>query len=221
VLTATALVAIGVYQDVDLPPTTLVGPNVGPVFNETDDGSRPGIGHNGGPSLDDDDTQEATPPVTGSESSSQSNNQNDDEEGDNDDHNPNNQPPRLPPGALDGAGDDDQNGDGNDSRDAVVPSRALDDLIGDLTPLPGTGGKTTQYQKSGGFEQANADFDALGLSNVKAISIPGGGTGRVGQLPDGRNVVVRPSSSDRIDGHISQPTLEIQNPGGYKTKFRY
>ncbi len=101
-----------------------------------------------------------------------------------------------------------------------VPDTKGIQLIDTLDPLPSTGGRTTQFQKTGGFDQANADFDALDLSNIREINIPGGGTGRVGELPDGTKVVVRSRSSENRSGFTSQPTLEIQYPDG-STKIRY
>jgi len=71
-------------------------------------------------------------------------------------------------------------------------------------------GRATQFEKPGGFEQAGKDFDALGPTNVKDIA----GGGRVGQLPDGRTVVVRPSSSG------GAPTLEI-HAGKNRIKIRF
>ncbi len=61
-----------------------------------------------------------------------------------------------------------------------------------------------------GFDQAGKDFDALNPSGLK--DIPGGG--RVGQLPDGRTAVVRPSSSG------GAPTLEVQ-AGKNHIRIRY
>jgi hypothetical protein len=66
-----------------------------------------------------------------------------------------------------------------------------------------------QNPTSGGYQ-----FDSLGLSDIRDIALPTGGTGRVGKLPDGRNVVVRSDSFDRLEGQVSQPTLEIQNSDG-------
>ncbi|WP_192798426.1 hypothetical protein, partial [Brucella intermedia] len=98
--------------------------------------------------------------------------------------------------------------------------RTVSDLTSGLQPLPNTGGRVTQFQKVGGFDQANADFDALGLNNIRDITMPNGGTGRVGLLPDGTKVVVRSESSENRPGFISQPTLEIQYNDG-PTKIRY
>ncbi|MFU8804078.1 MAG: RHS repeat-associated core domain-containing protein [Bradymonadaceae bacterium] len=76
---------------------------------------------------------------------------------------------------------------------------------------------TRQYKKSGGFNQAKADFDLLvGDSPVTRM----GNDTYVSTLPDGRSIDVRPSSSG---GHS---TLEIQrkNERGEvleKTKVRY
>lgn len=84
------------------------------------------------------------------------------------------------------------------------------------TPVPGatpgreTKGRTTQWEKPGGMPEADRDFDNLRPSDVR--DLPNGG--RVGQLPDGRTIIVRPDSSD------GRPTLEIQN-GKNKEKVRY
>lgn len=87
---------------------------------------------------------------------------------------------------------------------------ALEAVLSGTRPGPRTKGRTTQLEKHGGLEQANRDFDALGLSDVRPIA----GGGRVGKLPDGRTVIVRPQSSH------GAPTLEIQ-AGKNKTKIRY
>lgn len=44
-----------------------------------------------------------------------------------------------------------------------IPKQTVDDIIASGQSLPSTGGRTTQIQKTGGFTQANADFDSLGL----------------------------------------------------------
>ncbi len=87
--------------------------------------------------------------------------------------------------------------------------KSVDDLIGSK-PGGKTHGRSRIYQTKGGFEQANKDFDALNPSNVR--DYPGGK--RVGELKDGRTVILRPGSKD------GRPTLEIQK-GKNKTKFRY
>lgn len=83
---------------------------------------------------------------------------------------------------------------------------------------PPRGGR--QYVKSGGFDEANKDFDSLGPKNVKDIQLQGGGTGRVGELSDGRNVAVRSSSTGRLGQNNGPATLEIQD-GRKSTKVRY
>lgn len=64
-------------------------------------------------------------------------------------------------------------------------------------------GRTINKEKTGGIEQANKEFDKLKLKNVKEIDTEYG-KGRVGELGDGRRVVVRPRSKTR------GPTIEIQ-----------
>lgn len=98
------------------------------------------------------------------------------------------------------------------AKSVVVPraAAAVDDILSGSKPGRPTKGHTTQFERPGGFGKASNDFDSLGLSNVKGI--PGGG--RVGQLPDGRTVVVRPSSKG------GPPTLEIQS-GKNRIKIRF
>jgi len=74
-----------------------------------------------------------------------------------------------------------------------------------------TRGPTTQFDKSGGWEQANKDFDSLKLEQVED---KGSGT-RTGKLPDGRSVTVYQVSSEG-----GPPTLEIQS-GDERGKIRY
>lgn len=69
---------------------------------------------------------------------------------------------------------------------------------------------TTQWEKAGGMPEADADFDNLQPTDVR--DRPGGG--RIGQLPEGKTVIVRPDSSD------GRPTLEIQSGKKYD-KVRY
>jgi len=78
------------------------------------------------------------------------------------------------------------------------------------TPGRNTKGATTQWEKPGGMVDADRDFDARHPENVQPL--PGGG--RVGDLPDGRKIVVRPHSTD------GRPTLEIQD-GKRRDKVRY
>jgi RHS repeat-associated protein len=78
------------------------------------------------------------------------------------------------------------------------------------TPGEKTKGRTSQWEAGGGMEQADKDFDAKGPVDV--IPLPGGG--RRGTLPDGREINVRPTSTD------GRPTLEIQS-GKNRIKVRY
>ncbi len=88
--------------------------------------------------------------------------------------------------------------------------KTLDDLLEGATPGRTTKGRSTQFDKPGGFERANADFDALSPTDVRALE----GGGRVGTLPDGRTVIVRPTSKS------GAPTLEVQK-GKNRTKIRF
>jgi len=91
----------------------------------------------------------------------------------------------------------------NEANEATPP-------VPGATPGRETSGRTTQWEKPGGMPDANRDFDQLNPSNVR--DLPNGG--RVGTLPDGRTVVVRPTSTD------GRPTVEIQD-GKNRDKVRY
>ncbi|MGJ7488554.1 hemagglutinin repeat-containing protein [Variovorax sp. LT2P21] len=90
----------------------------------------------------------------------------------------------------------------------AVPSG--DPPVPGATPGRPTSGRTSQWESSGGFDQANEDFDHLNPTDVRDY---GNGV-RVGTLPDGRSVVVRPTSSGE-----RRPTLEIQGPRPIKVRY--
>lgn len=101
--------------------------------------------------------------------------------------------------------------------DASKPSDSgADGSVDKEPPVPGatrgreTKGRTKQWEKDGGTDEANRDFDAKDPQGVTPL--PDGG--RRGTLPDGRQINVRPDSSD------GRPTLEIQN-GKNRDKVRY
>ena len=87
--------------------------------------------------------------------------------------------------------------------------KTIEDLKNESTPGRQTKGRTDQYDKPGGVDEANNDFDALQPEDVK--DIPGGRTGTIDKT---KKVNVRESSTD------GRPTLEVQD-GKNKTKFRY
>lgn len=74
-------------------------------------------------------------------------------------------------------------------------------------------GKTTQYEKSGAYDQAAEDFASLNPSDVKDINT-NYGPDKTGKLPDGRTITARPGSSD------GRPALEIRNPNGRGIEIR-
>ena len=89
-------------------------------------------------------------------------------------------------------------------------SKKIKELIDESERGRKTGGRTIQYIRQGGLEQANRDFNSLSVLSIKNISV-----GRTGYLPDGRNITVRTRSS------LELPTLEIINPNKRYVKFRY
>uniref|UniRef100_UPI001C966281 VENN motif pre-toxin domain-containing protein n=1 Tax=Yersinia intermedia TaxID=631 RepID=UPI001C966281 len=92
-------------------------------------------------------------------------------------------------------------------------SEKQNNTVEDLTSTSSKGNETTVrsklFERTGGSNAANKEFDALSPTEIK--DIPGG---RVGKLPDGRTVIVRERSTD------GRPTLEIQS-GKNRIKFRY
>ncbi len=87
----------------------------------------------------------------------------------------------------------------------------VDDLVSNSTLGIVTKGKTTQYVRQGGHQQAISDFNNLNPSNIKTYD---NGT-IAGILPDGRSINVRSGSNS------GQPTIEIIEINNKRTKFRY
>ncbi len=93
----------------------------------------------------------------------------------------------------------------------ATPEQIADEGVPDPV-RPVTGNGTRQVNKPGGMEAADRDFDRMGPKDVRTYE---NGT-RVGTLPDGRTVNVRPNSS------AGKPTVEISGGGGKPpTKIRY
>jgi RHS repeat-associated protein len=82
--------------------------------------------------------------------------------------------------------------------------------VAGATPGRETKGRSKQWEKPGGAQAADDDFDSKNPTDVQ--SIPGGG--RRGTLPNGDTIVVRPNSTD------GRPTVEIQS-GKNRIKIRY
>lgn len=85
-----------------------------------------------------------------------------------------------------------------------------EEILKDATP--GKVSSSRQFDKTGGMDQANKDFDAM--TTGANVQDRGGGL-RTAEMPDGSKVIVRPNSSG------GQPTLEIQPLTGKTTKIRY
>lgn len=105
----------------------------------------------------------------------------------------------------------------NDTDDEAQVKAPAPPKADDQCPVPGTtiedktSTGTEIRNKPGDFDEANKDFDDLSLTGVKPLR--NNPKGRVGTLPDGRKVVVRPNSDD------GRPTIEIQSKP--KIKIRY
>ncbi|MBA9088808.1 RHS repeat-associated protein [Fontibacillus solani] len=92
--------------------------------------------------------------------------------------------------------------------------KSVDDILKDATPGRVTKGKTTLYEKKGGYEQATKEFYSLNPSKVKDIETKYG-PGKAGLLPDGRKITVRSGSTD---GRV---TIEIRSSNGRGIEIRY
>lgn len=79
--------------------------------------------------------------------------------------------------------------------------------------VPGKVSKVKQFHKSGGTQQAEADFNQL----TQGVKVQTRGQVKIAELENGVKVNVRPNSSQ------GSPTLEIQMPkgGGKDVKIRY
>ena len=84
---------------------------------------------------------------------------------------------------------------------SILNSDNNENPVSGTTPEPETKGRSKIFQKPGGYDDAVKDFNDLNPTNVRPL--PNGGL--IGTLPDGRNVNVRPDSSD------GRPTIEIQD----------
>jgi RHS repeat-associated protein len=107
----------------------------------------------------------------------------------------------LPPPPLRQESDADA---GEPSFDGAEPSEGA-------SPGRETKGPTKQHEKPGAMPEANADFD---MANPSGVQSKGNGI-RVGQLSDGRTIIVRPNSSD------GRPTVEVRRPNGRGYEVRY
>jgi hypothetical protein len=87
---------------------------------------------------------------------------------------------------------------------ANAPEPPVPDATFDDTSRTGT----RIWKKPGTFDDANNDFDSSGATDVQD---KGKGV-RVGKLPNGDKIIVRPNSTD------GEPTIEIQRPDGKKSK---
>ena len=95
-------------------------------------------------------------------------------------------------------------------------NRSVNKVLEGAKPGNKTKGRTTQYEKTGGYGQAEKDFYSLDLEkgSVRDRTDEKGKRIKTGRLRDGRNVNVRENSTE---GH---PTLEIQS-GKNRIKVRY
>lgn len=104
--------------------------------------------------------------------------------------------------------------------ESKLKPKTVDDLISESTPGETSKGRSVQYNKTGSYEDALNDFEAMNLKDIDDISREWC-AGKRGKLEDGRTVVVRETSKGKI-GESGPPTLEIQKINCKdKIKFRY
>ena len=95
-------------------------------------------------------------------------------------------------------------------------NNSVDKILEKAVPRDKTKGQTKQYDKTGGYDQAEKDFNSLDLEEGSVKDRTGErGKIKTGRLRDGREVNVREGS---MEGH---PTLEIINSKNSRTKIRY
>jgi len=99
--------------------------------------------------------------------------------------------------------------DEENARNSQKQNITVEDLTSTSSKGSETTGRSKLFERTGGSNAANKEFDALSPTEIKDIP-----SGRVGKLPDGRTVIVRERSTD------GRPTLEIQS-GKNRIKFRY
>jgi RHS repeat-associated protein len=98
-----------------------------------------------------------------------------------------------------------------ENNDQSEDKKAVDETIKDASK--GKVSSSKQYNKEGGFDQANKDFDKLAGSKSK-IQNRGNGT-RTATTPEGTKLTVRPTSTE------GKPTLDIDIAGQRIIKIRY
>uniref|UniRef100_UPI001C2E4E28 VENN motif pre-toxin domain-containing protein n=1 Tax=Yersinia artesiana TaxID=2890315 RepID=UPI001C2E4E28 len=99
--------------------------------------------------------------------------------------------------------------DEENARNSEKQNITVEDLTSTSSKGNETTGRSKLFERTGGSNAANKEFDALSPTEIKDIP-----SGRIGKLPDGRTVIVRERSTD------GRPTLEIQS-GKNRIKFRY
>lgn len=90
--------------------------------------------------------------------------------------------------------------------------KAAEHLLSGTKQVPSTNRYYNEYQKSGNFAKALADFDSVKPTNVRKFNLPDGTPGMWGMVGD-RMVIV--SST----GELGKPTMEIVQGVGQLDRF--
>ncbi len=97
------------------------------------------------------------------------------------------------------------------NRQADALTKTIEEILKDCSTGEQTRGRSEQFEKEGGFEEAQKDFEKLGVLGVHDIP-----NGFAGILSDGKKANVRTKSTAGF------PTLEVYNPETRQSiKIRY
>jgi hypothetical protein len=93
-------------------------------------------------------------------------------------------------------------------------NRNLDDILRNAKRGETKSSKVVQYEKTGGFSEANIDFNSLNPLNIRDISKPKNNI-KTGITQDGLRITVRSYSKE------GRPTIEIMLDSKRRIKIRY
>ena len=104
--------------------------------------------------------------------------------------------------------------DDKDKNDKKNDENNINKILSNSKRLPNTSTKLQQFEKSGGYKQAQKDFETLKLKNITTSKSSDGSLVKIGELSDGTKVNIRTKSS-----YGSSATLEIQGKNPIKIRY--
>jgi len=97
----------------------------------------------------------------------------------------------------------------------VAENKDIDKILENTEKGRKTSTKLIQYEKEGGYKQAEKDFEALGVKKIKIAEKSDGSLVKIGELSDGRKVNIRTKNT-----YGSEATLEIQGKEPIKIRYK-